>query len=192
MVRRLLANIGHLCWRKSEDCGHGSFTGGHRFLHVSPALADQLHRGGEIESAGRNQGGIFAQAVPGDKIRCNSLLIKGAICGSGYRQNGGLGVFRLLQRVFGTLEAELRNGKSQRGVCLIKYLARLREFFCQLAAHARILRGLPGKEKCDFAHAIATPAVFRPVPRRRRRKAPVRSSRSRARGTARSPRGWRS
>ena len=94
-----------------------------------PRCAHQPHRVGKIQPAGRHQRGIFAQAVPRDKIRADSALLEHAIRRHRYRQNRGLRVLGQLQRFFGTVEAQIRNRKSQRLVRFVKHRRAMRENF---------------------------------------------------------------
>ena len=122
-----------------------------------------------------HQRGIFTQAVAGDEIRNDSLLFQRAIGGDGNRQDSRLRIFSELQRFFGTFEAGFRDGKSQRGIGLIEDGFRFREICSEVAAHAAILRGLAGKQECEFAHeGLAVPRKISRAQQRRQRKAPVR------------------
>ncbi len=81
-------------------------AGRHGFLHVVSATADQFHRRRKIERARRHQRGIFTQAVAGDEIRRDSLLLQRAIGRGGNRQDCRLRVFGLLQRFFRAFKAK--------------------------------------------------------------------------------------
>ena len=75
-IRRLAADLRHLRGAQAQDRGHRAFARGHRLLHVLPAAPHQAHGIGKFQRARGHQRGIFAQAVPGDKVRPNALFLQ--------------------------------------------------------------------------------------------------------------------
>ena len=150
--RRALAGICHHGWRQTHDGSHRAHTGRNRILHIRPALAHELHGIRKFQRPGSHQGRIFTQAVPRHEIRHQALLRQHANHGDRTRQNRRLGVRRQLEVLFRAREAHLRNRETQRLVGLAKNGSRCRILFRQLFAHTRVLRSLPRKHECDFAH----------------------------------------
>ena len=68
-LRRLDAGRAHRVVVEHEDRGHRALPFGHRFLHRLRAEAHQRQRIAEGHRAGRDQRGVFAEAVPGDHRR---------------------------------------------------------------------------------------------------------------------------
>ncbi len=68
-------------------------------------------------------------------------------------QDGRLRVGSQLEFFFGAFEANLRNREAQGTIGFVKNGFGHRIFFSELFAHARVLRSLSGKHKCDFAHS---------------------------------------
>ncbi len=133
-----------------EDRGHGADARRDSLLHVAAALTDQLDCVGEIESAGRDQRGVFAQAVTGDVIGLDASFPQHSGRGGRDRQQRRLGILGQLEGVFGTPEAEFGQRKAERGVGFVKDLSRNSEIVSQALAHTGELRSLAGKNEGGF------------------------------------------
>ena len=102
---------------------------------------------GEVQPAGRHQRGIFAQAMPCDKCRLNSMLSEHLVRCHRHRQDCGLRVRRQLQRLFAAVKAQVGDREAQGLVGLVKHTSSRRMVRGKLLAHARVLRGLPREQK---------------------------------------------
>ena len=77
-LRRLRAGLRHVVGVESEDRRHRAGADRHRFLHVAAAAADDAHRIGKRQRAGRHVRRVLAQAVAGDKRRLDARATRAA------------------------------------------------------------------------------------------------------------------
>ena len=154
LVHGLAAEVVDLVGGEAEDGGHGALAGGDGLLHVTAAVTNDANGVGEGEGAGDDVGGVLAEGVAGGEggggAGVFQALFKDAGGGDGDSEDGGLGVLRLFEVVFGAFEDELGEGKAEGVVGLFKDGAGDGKVVEEVAAHADGLRALAGKEKGWF------------------------------------------
>ena len=110
--------------RQFEQGRHGAHTGRDGLLHKLAALADEANGVREIEGAGGDERGVFAEAVAGGVIRREARFGED---GEGCDRDGqerGLGEFGELELLFRTFEAQARKGVTKGGIGRFKNAAR--------------------------------------------------------------------
>src|SRR5271165_1519106 len=91
--------------------------------------------------------------MTGDVLRPESVLRQDAEGGYRYGKQRGLRIFGELEGAFGTVEAELGEGKSKRVIGLREGVFRHWEILGEAFPHTRELRSLPGKQE-GCLHAV--------------------------------------
>jgi hypothetical protein len=91
--------------------------------------------------------GVFAKAVTGGEDRGDAAFGQHACGGDRNGEDCGLRVFRELELVFGTLEDELREGKSQSFVSFVEDGAIGGKVVVEISAHTDSLGALTGEEE---------------------------------------------
>ena len=153
-VGGLAANLFHALQADPEQRGHSAGPDRHGFLHVLPATADAPQRVGEGKRTGGDQSGVLAEAVARYQRRSDTALRHHAISGDGTGQHRRLGVGGELKLFGGAFKTEPGKREAERVVGLRESLAGHRKVLPQLARHARLLRALSGKKKCEFGHCV--------------------------------------
>ena len=91
--------------------------------------------------------------MPSNKIRGDALLGERAKCRDGNRQDSRLRIRGELQLIFGAVTTHFEKIKTNGRVRFFKYTLGFRKTVREVAPHSWILRGLPRKQKCKFAHS---------------------------------------
>src|SRR5262245_43750352 len=151
---RRLASFSDFRRVNSQDRRHRANADRNYFLHQLAAKANQSSRVTQTKSAGRDQRGVFAEAVARDEIRFYAFFKKNARRGDGHRQDRRLGVRRELQILFRAVKAKLAQTESQRLIGFGECVARGGEVFSQVAPHSDALGTLTWKDECEFAHSL--------------------------------------
>ena len=104
---RALASVRNHGGRQTHDGGHRAYARGNGVLHISSALAHQLHGIRKLQGTRSHESRILAEAVPGHEIGGQALLHQHAKYGNGASQNRRLSVGRQLEFFFGAFKANL-------------------------------------------------------------------------------------
>ena len=121
-------------------------------LHILSAGTNGADCVGEGEGIGDDVSGVFAEGVTGGKGGLNPSFGEDSCGGDGDGQDRGLGVLGELELIFGAVEDQLRERKTEGLVSLFEDRARGGEVVVEVASHANGLRALTGEEKGKFCH----------------------------------------
>ena len=135
--------------------GHGANASRRRGLHGLSADAYQVRRVGKLQGAGRNEGGVLAEAVPGQQIGHRRLqFLPDPPDRDAGRQQGRLGVFGAVEHLLGTALGQVPEIDPGAIGGVDESLAHDRKFIAERGQHADALRALARKEERCRAHHV--------------------------------------
>ena len=139
---------------QAEDRRHGAHSLRHRGLHGLSAQAHEANGGGEVDSAGTGEGGVFAQTMTRHERGYGTATRQPeAIERHPGGKHGRLGVHCLIKHVRGARGHQIPEIEAQHGGGLGESVAQQR-LVAISGHHGHRLRALAGEYECEF-HCVS-------------------------------------